>query len=342
MALLARSVLSPSLAVKLSSLGTKLGRERRDRELGETLTELSALPAAHIVRASHEIARAARFGWWQEPSLMDELFGWPPSERKLMATNPNYAWLFLFHPNGRVREAALHSITAPPDSPFFLAALAWRLNDWAEPVRQAAKQCVKRTSSEIPASVAADAALYLLERRFVWGRWRDEADVLDLVFMRDDVLAALARQLGELPTGPLATCLRNALRYPGIDQYLPRLAVAAVQPSVRAVAYKCLISGKATWIAGFEWSWIDKVYGLRRRIPTFETRDLGRDRAATDFVVDGIQDKSAFVRKVVADSMIAVRPQIPDEETLVARLAKDRSSAVRSRADFLLRHPTKT
>jgi hypothetical protein len=115
--------------------------------------------------------------------------------------------------------------------------------------------------------------------------------------------------------------------------------VSAVQPSVRAAAYRCLIPGKAVWPVGFEWSWINKVYGLRRRTPKLETRTIQTDRPATDFIEAGIRDKSAFVRKVVADAMIAVRAQIPNEEKLVAHLATDRSSLVRSRAEFLMRHP---
>jgi hypothetical protein len=255
-----------------------------------------------------------------------------------MAKNPDYAWLFLFHPDGHVREAALQSVNAFPGSAFFLAALAWRLNDWVEPVRAAARRCVERISIEVPAAVAADAAPYLLERRLVWGRWHDEAEALDLIFARSDVLAAVATLLQKRPTGSLGACLGNALRYPSIDPYLPQLAAAAIQPAVRAIAYRCLISGKAIWPIGFEWAWIDKVYGLRRRIPTLHTRNIQRDRPAVDFVSAGIRDKSPFVRKVVADAMIAVRTQIPNEEALAAHLAMDRSSAVRSRADFLLRH----
>jgi hypothetical protein len=256
-----------------------------------------------------------------------------------MARNPDYAWLFLFHPDGHVREAALRTISAPPTSAFFLGALAWRLNDWVEPVREAARRCVERVSFGVPAAAAADTAAYLLQRRLVWGRWRDEAQALDLIFARNDVLAALAMQLQKRPTGSQGGCLSNALRYPGIDQHLPQLAAAAIQPAVRAIAYRCLISGKAIWPIGFEWAWIDKVYGLRRRIPTLEIRDIQRGRPAADFVEAGIRDKSPFVRKVVADAMIAVRSQILNEATLVAHLAIDRNSAVRSRADFLLRHP---
>ncbi|WP_334379499.1 hypothetical protein [Bradyrhizobium sp. AZCC 1577] len=235
----ARPILSPSLSAKLAALAT---RPPTNRELDDILTELAALPAHLVVRASREIATHAGLGWWQPdkrprqviPTHRAILFFqqvrdrfWPksslpfPSDRELLAANADLAWLFLFHPSGYLREAALNHITTPPTSPFFLAALAWRLNDWAEPVRQAAKRCVKRIALDLAAAVAADAAVYLLERRFVWGRWRDEANILDLVLTRDDVLAALATRLQKQSTGPLAACLRHALRYPGMDQHLP-------------------------------------------------------------------------------------------------------------------------
>jgi hypothetical protein len=354
----ARPIPSPSLSAKLGALAT---RPPTNRELDDILTELAALPAHLVVRASREIATHAGLGWWQPDKRPRQVIPthraihffqrirdrfWPksspvpfPSDGELLAANADLAWLFLFHPSGYLREAALYHITTPPTSPFFLAALAWRLNDWAEPVRQAAKRCVKRIAPDLAAAVAADAAVYLLERRFVWGRWRDEANVLDLVLTRDDVLAALATRLQKQSTGPLAACLRHALRYPGMDQHLPRLAKAAVQPSVRAAAYRCLISGKAIWPVGFEWTWVDKVYGLRRRTPVLRTRTIQRDRPPADFVETGIRDKSPFVRKVAADAMIAVRSEIPDEGPLIAHLVTDRSSLVRSRADFLLRHP---
>jgi hypothetical protein len=328
-----RSVLPLSLSAQLSALSTQRSRTLSDSELQGILAEFSTLPAKLIVDASREMMDIVSP---HEPSLLEQL---KRSEQSLMNKDQDYAWFFLFHRSGYVREAALWHVNTPPKSPFFFAALALRLNDWAEPVRQAAKRCFKRISDEVATDVAADTALYLIERRFVWGRWRDEVSILDLVFARDDVLAALAKRLVTKPTGSLATCLRYALRYPGIDRHLPQLAATAVQPAVRAVAYQCLISGKATWPAGLEWAWIDKVYGLRRRIPKIETRVVEGSRPAIDFVEKGIRDKSSFVRRIVADSMIAVRPQIPSEGAMVAHLANDKSAAVRARADFLRRHP---
>lgn len=333
-----KHVLSQSTFTKLSQLGIRLRRKQSDRALRGALAELDGLPPAVIARAAQEIADAVSYGSWYRRSLMEELFGrW--SERQLMTRNGIYAWVFLFHHDGHVREAALDKVRAAPASPFFLAALAWRLNDWVEPVRHAARRCIERIAAEIPAAIVADAALYLLNRRFVWGRWHDEAKTLDFIFARDDALAELAKRLQSRPNGPMAACLRGALQYTGIDPHLPWLGARAIQPSVRAVAHQCLISGKARWQKGYEWMWIDKVYGLRKRIPAFETRELRRERPIASYIADGLLDKSAFVRKIVADAMIAVRSQIPDEGDLVARLANDPNPAVRSRADFMLRHP---
>jgi hypothetical protein len=352
------SALSPRLVAKLASLGTRI--EQSDHELEDVLAELSSLPANLVVRASREIAAAARLGWWQPQTLPQRvvavsrprlvwrrfMFKSTPrrvhSDQELLEINHNYAWLFLFHPNGYLREAALDRITAPPTSPFFFSALAWRLNDWVGAVRKAAERCAARILDQTDFEVAAAAALYLLDRRHAWGRWSDESKVLDRAFERKEVIAALAIQLQQRATGPLAACVRHALQYPNVDEHLPRLAAAAVQPSVRAVAYQCLISGKATWSVGWEWAWIDKVYGLRRRVPKLATRDIGRIRPAAEFIREAACDKSPFVRKVAADALIAARSQLPDEEALISHMAEDRSSAIRSRADFMRRHPPST
>jgi hypothetical protein len=213
------------------------------------------------------------------------------------------------------------------------------LNDWVKPVRKAAEGCAERVLHRTRADIAANSAIYLLDRRLAWGRWTDEVSALDSTFGRKDVIADLAAHLLGKTTGPLASCLRSALRYPAIDEHLPHLAALAVQRSARAVAYQCLIAGKATWPVGFEWAWIDKVYGLRRRVPAFASRDIQITRPAAEWIREGIRDKSPFVRKLVADALVGTRAQLQDADDLIAILAKDRSAAVRSRADFMLRHP---
>ena len=124
-----------------------------------------------------------------------------------------------------------------------------------------------------------------------------------------------------------------------MDKHLPRLASTAIQPAVRAVAYRCLMSGKATWTIGFEWAWVDKVYGLRKRVPKLETREIQRTDSVAEIIKEAIRDKSNVVRIVAADGLIAAQSQLPNAEELIARLANDKSPAVRERADFMLRRP---
>jgi hypothetical protein len=353
----ALSVLSPSLSAKLAALAKQPAHTEARHVLDEILAELANLPAHSVVRANREIATSAHLGWWQpekrpmqivpthgalpfQLARLKYLLGLErvPSDTELLAANPNFAWLFLFHPSGFLREAALGRIASAPTSPFFLAALAWRLNDWVPPVRHAARRCLRRVLPHIEADVAANTASYLLGRRTTWARWTDEQKALDELFERSDVLAALAKLLLDGTTGPLSACLRHALRYPNIDAHLIELARHARQPAVRALAYRCLISGQADWVAGFEWMWIDKVYFSRRRIPKLETRQIVRSEPAANLLRDAARDRATVVRKVAADALIE-GAKLPDQENFIAQLANDKSAAVRSRADFLLRHP---
>jgi hypothetical protein len=328
-----RSVLPPSLSAQLSALSTQRFRALPDSELQDVLAGFSELPAKLIVDASREMTDVVSP---YEPSLLEQL---RKSEQQLMKRSHDYAWFFLFHRSGYVREAALDAINAPPASAFFLSALAWRLNDWVGAVRRAAVRCAERVFPRISPEVGASAAPYLLDRRFVWARWSDEAKVLDAVFGRTDVMAALAMRMQEQQTGPFASCLRHALRYPEIDKHLPYLAVDAVQPSVRAAAYQCLISGRATWPVGYGWIWVNKIYGLRKRARTLDSRDIQIASPAVEWIRKGIHDRSVLVRRIAADAMVGARAQIPDADRLIAVLANDRSPAIRSRADYMLRHP---
>ena len=94
-------------------------------------------------------------------------------ERLLRCLPPVFAWRFrpnlhapvlMFNRNGYIREAALKAINQLPDTPFFLAALVWRLNDWVEPVRRAAQYCANRELPRLSTRTIVGAAPFLLER----------------------------------------------------------------------------------------------------------------------------------------------------------------------------------
>jgi hypothetical protein len=335
-------IISDDLQALLACMAADFDREAtpRSADLDAALAGIARLPAKTISTAADEIRRAAGMNWWirRRPFLV-RLLSARQTPATLMAREPKFAWLFLFHGDGRVRQAALERLETPPTSPFFLAALAWRLNDWALQVRTAARVTSERlipmTSPEIIASVAVD----LLDREFHWSRWTDEVAPLNTAFARADVVAALAEIFLRSPTGPLANRLRYVLRYPAYDIWLPTLARDAIQPSVRATALKCLITRRVSWPIGFQWKWIDKTYGERRRELALGSRSIEPSEPLDHLIVQGLNDPSPVVRRIAADALVEHRGQMDGVEALVFRLAQDRSPSVRERADYMIRHP---
>jgi len=255
--------------------------------------------------------------------------------------NADFAWLFLFHHSGFVREAALNLIRHPPISPFFLSAIILRLNDWVEPVRVAATKCATRIFPSVNPKTAADTALVLLRHHWTWGRWQaEEHAVLDGLFGRADVVAVLADRLAGNTGGALATCLRHALQYSAVDEHLSFLASSATQPAVRATALQCLISQKASWPIGYQYQWIDKVYGVQKRVPVAQAREISVQAPVDRLIRNGIADRSPMVKRVAVDALIANRRTFPEIDSIVASLLRDRSPSIRERAGFLVRHRT--
>jgi len=80
-----------------------------------------------MVRTIHVIAPVIRYEWPPKTGWINQLLGKSTSQQELLRQNPDYAWLFIFHPDGRLRELALDALDNPPTSPFFFAALAWRI-----------------------------------------------------------------------------------------------------------------------------------------------------------------------------------------------------------------------
>jgi len=339
------------LRQSLSAFGERLvsGPAPDGAILERILTDIEDLPADAVSRAAHEINAGVRLGWVRpaprKRGVLDLFLGapvGPPSERELMTADPRYARLFLFHSDGRIREAALDALVEPPATPFAFAAIALRLNDWAEPVRAAAVRCAERLFPLASPELTARTAIDLVDKAFRWRRWGQERQALDAVFANPAVAAHVAPLFLTGANGPLATRLRQLLRYPGFDRGLAELARDAVQPSVRAAALKCLIERKVHWPVGHGWKWIDKAYGLRRRVVLTESRELATDQDPEALIRQGLVDRSAVVRRVAADALIEHRASVRDLDQLIARMTADRSPSIRERADYMIRHPLGT
>lgn len=362
-----RSVLPPGLRSTLTKVCRHLHRSARGPGLHIVLKSLAQLPVQSIVRASREITnallavrsreidfiprwafsnRCRRFRLWLlQPRKINRMALWfvclplrtQPTAFDTLKREPSSAWLLLFHWNGYVRAAALNAIQTPPTSPFFFAAIALRLNDWVKPVRLSAVLCATRVFSKTEPQVTANAILYLLDRRLVWARWNDEHAVLDTVFERPDVVEVIVSMISGSTTGSLVNALRHALRYPTIDPYLYQLALEAVQPAVRAVAFQCLIYHRASWPTGYAWQWIDKAYGKRKRVLAYADREISAP-SKQDLIMTALRDRSVRVRHLAINALMADPKAVSNLDEVLARLAGDKNPAIRARADFMVQH----
>lgn len=330
----------PNWAIaSLRAIGSKLeAGEQLGLEVAESARMLDCVDPRDLAQAEREIVEAAALHRWRrEPSLMEKLFASRVSDADQLRSVERLEFIFLFHRDGRMREAALHKIAESLPSAFIFATVAWRLNDWAEPVRRAAMECAARTFPSTSPRIVADAASVLLTRQATWGRWGHEREVLDAAFERRDVGSYLADIIGTSATGPMASLLRQTLRNASMDVHLPRLSIDAVQPAVRAAAIQSLIKGSAEWPVGWRWRWIDKSMGVRRRETAFETRPLEVRSDAESTIRLGLADRSAMVRNAAMSGLIQKQSAVVDARELATAMLNDRSPVVRERADFVIK-----
>lgn len=332
-------LLSSGLVTALAEVRAKLRvGDDAASSLSVALDLLAHLDPGYVARADGEIAAVAGLDRQTPQSPLGKIFSPRRSGASQLLRTPGLEYLFMFHRDGRLREAALLKITGGLPSPFLFAAVLWRLNDWAEPVRQAAARCASRSFPVTNPAVVARTAAELLVRQASWRRWQDERSILDKVFGRSDVAAELANLMAAATTGPQASTLRYALRTPVLDQYLEQLAFDATQPAVRAMALRTLIDGKAEWPSGAAWRWIDKSMGLRRRETVFDHRSLTITPSRAVLIKHGVRDKSAAVRRVALTGVIQHMLGTEEAQAFAEPLQFDRSSSVRAKAEFILRH----
>lgn len=324
-------------------LATLLGRARKEVEggglqpvtLAGIIGLLDSLPPDHAARAEARIAYAAGLFGTPVQSLGSRLLFGP---RPLVPSLGGAEHLFVFHRNGHAREEALKRFEGGLRSPFFVVAVACRLNDWVPQVREAAQRCVARTFPLTEPSMIAEAAIPLLRRRHSWRRWNVEAYVLDREMARPDVATCLIERIAISQSGAMASTLRNLLRTPGYDHLLEKVATEAVQPAVRATALRALIHGRASWPAGYRRQWIDKPNGVYRRLTEYDERTLSVQLTRERFVASAALDRSASVRRVAAAALVEFGDSLANAGATIEALALDPSPAIRERIGFVAKN----
>jgi len=231
-------------------------------------------------------------------------------------------------------------LNEPPDNPFEFTAIAYRLNDWVGQVRNAAHGHACKLFPQTSAGVVAEASLFLFTQIQHFGRWGErERHVLETTLYRRDVMPAFAHLLSQRPPGRVGRIFRQALRKPGLDDMLPRLTCEGALPLVRAIALETLIMRRARWMQGYGYEWVDKRFGIRRRVPRFDQRAVEHQLDVEDLLTQAAKDRAVAVRKVVTRGLIDLRHNLSSAMIDVGRLlSQDQSSSVRSRAEFYLKN----
>ena len=327
----------------LSALGSYLAARKSSssvaRQATRIISAMGGQPPSSIAKADAAIASAAdlwrlqgKSSWWNRirPGQRDD--------RRLLADEPDLAFLFIFHRDGLLRQAALDRISGPIPNAFLVAAICWRLNDWVLEVRESALACAQRCWPKTDPNFLAQFFFGTVLNMNSWGRWSsDEQEVLHLAVSNQEVRDQFATRLSTGVKGPLPSVLSYMLRYDWIDPYLATLASQANVPGVRAIALRSLICGSATYSDGTIWRWFNKPMGVRKREPKIVERPLGVEHDPLTLIRAGIVDSSAVVRRVALSGIIEHKLYDALDIAVIEHCSEDHSASVRSRADFILR-----
>lgn len=247
-------------------------------------------------------------------------------------------WLDLCSGDGFKRERMLRSATdGAPNGLFFTLAVR-RLNDWVPQVRVAARECLPSIARRTDPAYIVDALWATLPHFTSWGHLdtAGKETLVDLIAI-DQVSHTFIARMIQATTGPAALILNQAGRTPVLDPWLDKIAATAVQPSVRAKAYRCLLEGRIVWVAGRQWTWIDIRWCKGRFEPILEHRLITTPAAFLPLLTRAMADRSAVVRRVAAESL-SQRLEVvgPQARLLAERLLSDRSPSVADYGRFVL------
>lgn len=253
-----------------------------------------------------------------------------------LGTDKRLGWPFLLHPDGHVREAALRQLTGPAPSPFHFTVLAHRTNDWVPQVRAAARDALTRLDPVANRGAILAAAPALWARIPLWRR-TDDVATLDALLFAPEIVAGIADAMRRSHDPILGQALRAALRRPDLDPLLPDLAQGAVAPHLRAIAIRTLGQGEARWLTGYSYAWVDKRFGIRRRVPVLGKRPLTIATPADRILAIGLADPVASVRAAALDVAIAHGLVDRIDRATLQAMAADAHAPLAWRADYCLR-----
>lgn len=249
------------------------------------------------------------------------------------------SWLDLCSHDGRKREAALRVTFGGAPSAFVLALALRRLNDWVPQVRSAARETLPAVASHSEPQDVASVLWSLLAHWSTWGRMEPvDRSAVTAMASSEAVSIALRSKIMHATAGPAALVLSQCARFPAFDSWIQEFSQSAVQPAVRARAFRWLFLGRITWVVGHKWRWTDVAYCRGKLEPILESREISARQPFMATLTAAMADRSPTVRRVAAEFLIRELPSLGgDALPLAQRTASDTSPSVAERGNFALK-----
>lgn len=254
-------------------------------------------------------------------------------------STPFLTWVDLCSGDGFKRERTLRTLSGPAPNHFFFALAVRRLNDWVPQVRAAAHEKLIPIAKESNPEDVADVLCAVLPYWNSWGRMDESGKhVLREITSMEAIAHSLKSRVQSIASGPMASVLTQAGQTPALDVYLKEIAGNAVQPSVRAKAYRCLLDGKMTWLSGRKWEWTDVRYCKGYYKPVLGNRPLSVETPFEEALRAAAIDRSPQVRRVAGELLIRELGEIGPQSLQFANLlASDADASVAESGKFALK-----
>ncbi len=252
---------------------------------------------------------------------------------------PFLTWIDLCSGDGFKRERTLRILSGRAPNRFFFAMAVRRLNDWVPQVRSAAREQLPSIAVASNPEDVVDVLCAVLPHWNSWARSENEVrQTLLKIASIEAVAHVLKSRLISAAAGPLASVLGQVGQISVFDADLPQIANCAIQPSVRAKAYKSLLDGKATWVSGRKWEWTDLRYCKGHFMPTLCERPLTTKSPFEETLRAASSDRSVFVRRVAGGVLIRELGTLGSAGPLLAKiLATDSHPSVAEKGKFALK-----
>lgn len=263
----------------------------------------------------------------------------PPKWKVWSKPKELVTWLDLISWDGYKREKALLALSGAAPNTFFFSLAVRRLNDWVPQVRKAARDKLPEIARSTDPKYVVDALCVALSNWHSWGRIEDaDKEVILEIISENQIAKSLRSKLIKSASGPMPSLFSQLGRTKILDGHIEEIAKSAIQPSVRAKAYRSLFEGRIVWIEGRKWVWTNIRYGEGRLKPIVGERKLEIETPLEELLKKSSEDRSSIVRRVSAEILIREldKPGIK-ARVFAEHFASDNSHAVSERGEFALR-----